>query len=123
MTRPCLLVCALLLSCRRASDEETDTDADSDSDADSDADGDADLDTDVDYGPAWNELSSRIEEQLADNDVPGMQVAVVIDGKLAYTGSFGVTRYGGSEAVTDETVFRWASVTKMHTATAVMQLA
>ena len=76
---------------------------------------------------AWAELSARIEAQLADEEVPGMQVSVVLDGALAYTGGWGIRAYpegdAAAEPVTPDTLFRWASVTKMHTAAAVLQLA
>ncbi len=79
--------------------------------------------TDPAADAAWAALSERVEAQLAEHDVPGMQVSVVLDGRLAYTGAWGTRTYGGAAPVTDATVFRWASVTKMHTATAVLQLA
>ncbi len=71
---------------------------------------------------AWAELSARIDAQITDARVPGFQVAVVVDGELRYRGGFGVTEYGGDEAVTDDTVFRWGPVTQMHTAAAVLSL-
>lgn len=71
----------------------------------------------------WAAFLLRVEKQIVVEEVPGIQVAIVLDGKLRYTGSAGVVAFGVDEAVTDETVFRWASVSKMHTATAVLQLA
>jgi CubicO group peptidase (beta-lactamase class C family) len=70
----------------------------------------------------WAAFSERLEEARLDASVPGMQAAVVIDGELRYMGSFGVRTWDTDEPVTDRTRFRWASVSKMHTATAALQL-
>ena len=67
-------------------------------------------------------LSGRIERAMAMDYVAGMQVAVVFDGELRYRGAWGTQRYEGDEPVTNDTLFRWASLSKMHTATAVLQL-
>jgi len=79
--------------------------------------------TDPDWDDDWAELLERAQAQVDDDGVPGVQLAVVAGGRLRYAGGVGVTEYDGDEAVTADTVFRWASVTKMHTATAVLQLA
>jgi CubicO group peptidase (beta-lactamase class C family) len=71
---------------------------------------------------AWATLSEHIQDQIDDEAIPGFQVSIVLDGALRYTGAFGVTEYGGEDPVTDDTLFRWASVTKMHTATAFLSL-
>jgi CubicO group peptidase (beta-lactamase class C family) len=70
----------------------------------------------------WEELSERVEDARLASEVPGMQVAVVLEGELRYMGSFGVRTWDTDRPVTDETRFRWASVSKMHTATAALQL-
>lgn len=90
----------LLLACTAPSAEVSDAEADRD----------------------WAALLAAVDEQVEAYEVPGIQVAVVVDGALRYAGGAGVVAWGAEEAVTDETVFRWASVSKMHTATAALQL-
>jgi CubicO group peptidase (beta-lactamase class C family) len=81
-----------------------------------------DEDQDAEADRDWAALLRKVDEQVVDHQVPGIQVAVVIDGALRYAGGAGVVAWGAEEPVTDDTVFRWASVSKMHTATAVLQL-
>lgn len=70
----------------------------------------------------WADLSEQVEAALSAQGVPGMQVAVVLDGELRYAGGFGVRTWETDRPVTDQSLFRWASVSKMHTATAALQL-
>ncbi|MDP2309110.1 MAG: serine hydrolase [Pseudomonadota bacterium] len=70
----------------------------------------------------WEAFLRKVNDQVEEYQVPGIQVGVVIDGALHYSGGAGVVAWGAEEPVTDDTVFRWASVSKMHTATAVLQL-
>ena len=51
-----------------------------------------------------------IQERMRFYHVPGVQIAVINDGRIAWIGSYGVTRAGGSQAVDDNTVFQAASV-------------
>lgn len=69
----------------------------------------------------WNDLVAAIEDHLAEDSVPGISVAVVLDGELAYAEGFGTTTYGGDVPVHGDTLFRWASISKMHTAGAAMR--
>jgi CubicO group peptidase (beta-lactamase class C family) len=78
------------------------------------------------------DTSSRFEQQLApvirevmeENRMPGLAIAVIQGGKLAYTAGFGVKSLDDpSEKVTPESLFHMASITKTFVATAVMQLA
>ena len=66
---------------------------------------------------------AEIEEHIEADRVPGMAVAVVVGGRLAYAEGFGRVRAAeGSDPVTAGTVFRWASVSKVHTAMAALSL-
>ncbi|WP_026923132.1 serine hydrolase domain-containing protein [Glycomyces arizonensis] len=74
---------------------------------------------------AW--LDGTLPEQLERNGIAGAVVAVVNDGAVVTTRGFGYADTGddGSEPVEadpEETLFRVASVSKVFTATAVMQL-
>lgn len=55
-------------------------------------------------------------------DIPGLTIAVVKDGKIAYSHAYGVKNIENSEKMTTPCLFHMASVTKPFVATAVMQL-
>lgn len=66
-------------------------------------------------------LEAYLQRQMATYRIPGMAIAIVRDGKIEYLEGLGVTRSGG-EAVTPDTPFLLASVSKSMTAVCVMQL-
>jgi CubicO group peptidase (beta-lactamase class C family) len=68
--------------------------------------------------PATSTLTNR----MAALHVPGVSIAVIHDGKIEWARGFGVTRDGGS-AVTPDTLFQAASISKPVTAMAVLHLA
>lgn len=61
-------------------------------------------------------------EQLAYNGVPGVVVGVVSGGKLAWAKGYGTTDLAGGVPLTPSTPFRLGSVSKVFTATAILQL-
>ena len=65
--------------------------------------------------------STRLVDRMAALHVPGVSVAVIHEGKLEWARGFGVTRIGGP-AVTPETEFQAASISKPVTTLAVMRL-
>jgi len=67
--------------------------------------------------PATHKLSDRMEAL----HVPGVSVAVIHAGKIAWARGFGVVRVGGSP-VTPDTLFQAASISKTVTTVAVMHL-
>lgn len=67
------------------------------------------------------ELYDLVNGELARWKVPGMQVATWKDGEVR-TASFGTANLETGQPVTDGTVFQIGSITKVFTATAVMQL-
>jgi CubicO group peptidase (beta-lactamase class C family) len=72
--------------------------------------------------PEWRALEAYVERSIEEWDVPGASIAVVHDGTV-YTAGFGVRSLETREPVTPDTQFRAASVTKMHTAMAILTLA
>ena len=73
---------------------------------------------------AWMaSLDSLVTAELARTRTPGAQVAVVVDGKIAYSKGFGIADIETRRPVTDQTLFRVGSVTKMVTAAAAAQMA
>ena len=67
-----------------------------------------------------NELDVTLEGLRVKNNVPAMAVGVIDDGEIVYQKGFGLDASG--QAVTHKTKFRIASITKLFTAQAVMQL-
>lgn len=73
--------------------------------------------------PGWEKrLDALIEKGLGEYQVPGLAIGIVLDGKLAYARGFGRATLGQPGAVTPDTLFHVASVTKPFVATAIMQL-
>jgi CubicO group peptidase (beta-lactamase class C family) len=68
------------------------------------------------------DLDGRLPELMARAYVPGLSVAVIEEGQLAWSGSFGVKRRDSAGRVDDDTVFQAASLSKPAFAFAVMQL-
>ncbi len=73
--------------------------------------------------PFATRLDSLITAEIARTRTPGAQVAVVVDGKLAYAKGYGVADIETGRPVTTQTLFRVGSVTKMVSAATLAQLA
>jgi len=65
--------------------------------------------------------SNKLSDRMAKLHVPGVSVAVIHAGKLAWARGYGVTRPGGPP-VTPETLFQAASISKPVTTLAVLRL-
>lgn len=63
-----------------------------------------------------------IEERMAHHRVPGVSVAVLRNGKLAWAKAYGLKQAGTTDSVDTETVFSVGSVSKLGTAAAVLRL-
>jgi CubicO group peptidase (beta-lactamase class C family) len=82
------------------------------------------------YGPfagltldaRFERIMARFSERLAQKRVPGGAVAVVLDGRLAYSAGVGVLRSSTSMRVEAESRFRTASLSKMLLAATIMSL-
>src|SRR5689334_14321422 len=72
---------------------------------------------------AADQLSHFIPDLMDRADVPGLSIALIDDGKIAWIGSFGVTKKGAGERVQEQTVFQAASLSKPVFAYAVLKLA
>ncbi|MEL6414832.1 MAG: serine hydrolase domain-containing protein [Pseudomonadota bacterium] len=66
------------------------------------------------------DATQYLEALSQEHEIPGLAVAVIRDGQLAYLGLAGTQ--DGEIPVTDETQFHSASISKLFTATAIMQL-
>jgi CubicO group peptidase (beta-lactamase class C family) len=65
---------------------------------------------------------AEIQEIMKQRSVVGLSVAVVKEGKIVYTHSFGLKDIDSKTPLTDETLFRIASISKSFSATSIMQL-
>ena len=77
--------------------------------------------------PARNDLQrlidaerKRIAEAMARDDIPGVAVCLIHDGKPAWIEGFGVTDRRSNRRVADDTIFSIQSTSKNFTATAIM---
>ncbi len=63
-----------------------------------------------------------LQDRMHFYGVPGVQIAVIDQGQVAWIGSYGVTRASGSQHIDDKTLFEAASLSKVVTALAVLRL-
>jgi CubicO group peptidase (beta-lactamase class C family) len=71
---------------------------------------------------AMPEIDRLFRAYATDKKIPGMIWGVVIDGRLAHLGTYGVRDRTSQAPVTPDTAFRIASMTKSFTALAVLKL-
>ena len=72
--------------------------------------------------PARAKIDATLRQAVDAKEVPGIVAMAATDKGLLYEGAFGVRALGESTAMTLDTVFRIASMTKAITSTAAMQL-
>lgn len=71
----------------------------------------------------WSELDRTALEELKSRNTPGAAIAVIRDGRVAYTKGYGVASVESGAPVTPEMLFRLGSTTKMMTAASLVSLA
>jgi CubicO group peptidase (beta-lactamase class C family) len=69
------------------------------------------------------EAEAKIREAIKKYEAVGLSVAVVKKGKIIYTHSFGLKDIENNTALSENSLFRIASISKSFSATSVMQLA
>lgn len=79
--------------------------------------------TSVMAAPSKDTIDATIERAMQEFQVPGMVVSVVYDGKVFYSAGHGLLEVGRKKAVTDQTLFQIASVSKAFTAATLALLA
>ncbi len=67
-------------------------------------------------------LDERLTRLMEDDTMVGLAVAVIEDGEITFARGYGATRVGG-DPVTEDTVFRWASLSKGVASTTVGKMA
>ncbi len=71
---------------------------------------------------ATDSLDAFIRTQITQRKVPGLSLAIIDGGKIAYARGYGVTAPGGKDPVTPETVFLAGSVSKSVAAMGALKL-
>lgn len=69
------------------------------------------------------QIEAAIQEEMTKQSIPGVSVAVAVNGQVRYAKGFGIADLENSIPVKAATVYRTASIAKPMTATAVMLLA
>lgn len=69
-----------------------------------------------------NKAEEAIQQIMKENPVMGLSVAVIKNNKLIYSHSFGLKDAETNTPLTNENIFRIASISKSFSATAIMQL-
>jgi CubicO group peptidase (beta-lactamase class C family) len=67
-------------------------------------------------------IEQLVTTEMARNSVPGISMAIAVDGKIQWTGGFGMADLENFVPMTADTRVRLASISKPMTAIAVMQL-
>ena len=74
-------------------------------------------------GAGYTEASEAfLEEKIPTETVPGLSVAVVKGGRIIWNRGFGFADLATSTPATPQTSYLWFSMTKIVTATAILQL-
>ena len=67
-------------------------------------------------------IDARLERLMDEPGMVGLAVAIVEGGELVHVKGYGETLAGSGDAVTEETVFRWASLSKSVAASMIVKL-
>ncbi len=67
-------------------------------------------------------VDQAVRDEMARQELVGVAIGVIRDGRVVYTAGYGMADREAEVPVTDETLFRWASISKPVTAVAAMQL-
>ena len=76
-----------------------------------------------DYAYTQQKLTWLIDKKMTEQDIVGLSVALVDDQRVVWSSGFGYSDDSNGIKATAHTIYRAGSVTKLFTATAVMQLA
>ena len=75
------------------------------------------------YAAVTDYIRALAKKEMADHDVVGMSLALVDDQRVVWSEGFGYADKGNNIKATSDTLYRVGSLSKLFTATAVMQLA
>ncbi|MEQ8317894.1 MAG: serine hydrolase domain-containing protein [Phycisphaerales bacterium] len=73
--------------------------------------------------PAWHAaVDQAVRDEMERQELVGVAIGVIREGRIAYTAGYGLADRENEVPVTEDTMFRWASISKPVTAVAAMQL-
>jgi len=72
--------------------------------------------------PRADSVEAFLQTQMVKRRIPGLQVAVVRDGRILFLGAYGLANVEHSVPATNRTIFSINSATKAFTGVAIMQL-
>lgn len=73
--------------------------------------------------PPWQAaVDQAVREEMERQELVGVAIGVIREGRIVYTAGYGLADRENEVPVTDDTMFRWASISKPVTAVAAMQL-
>jgi CubicO group peptidase (beta-lactamase class C family) len=67
-------------------------------------------------------IRQYLQREMRERNIPGLQIAIVRDGRIVFRGAYGIANLQYALPVTDSTIFSINSATKAFTAVAIMQL-
>jgi CubicO group peptidase (beta-lactamase class C family) len=70
-----------------------------------------------------SQIDAVVLDEMNRQGIVGMAVGIISDGQILYASGYGYQDLAATKPVTTSTVFRWASVSKTLTASAVLKLA
>ena len=79
--------------------------------------------TDTELKKILVEFDRYAAKSMADWKIPGMAIGIVLEGKTIFSKGYGVRALGGSQPVSEKTIFQIGSATKAFTATLAAMLA
>lgn len=71
---------------------------------------------------ATDEIDRLVKDEISAQQIPGLAIAVLVDGELIFRNTYGLANVELDVAVTEGSVFELASLTKQFTAAAVLLL-
>jgi CubicO group peptidase (beta-lactamase class C family) len=74
------------------------------------------------YVSSVPELEAYVNQLVVVSRPPGLSLIVIKDGEMVYNNSFGLADGPNKNPATPESIYHWGSMTKLTTATAIMQL-
>jgi len=74
------------------------------------------------FDRAWHDVVARYESALRQEGIVGSSLVFMHEGQVLKSVNYGLADQAAHRAIDDNTLYHWASLTKMFTAIAVMQL-
>lgn len=72
--------------------------------------------------PTISAVDEVVQDEIIKQNIPGASLAVVRNGRIVHANGYGHKSLDRDDAVSADTVFRWASISKPLTAVAILQL-